>query len=295
MPARPAKSILPRFAGQNEGRSGLFAQRHNRNLIQAAGTTLALIFHQTVYNLRTEHRNALMGLLLTISQTGIFILAFMGLYLVIGLRSSPIRADFMLFIMSGIIPFMAHIQTVAGVAASPGMGSGVARHKPLNPAVLIAASALAALYRQAVTVAVILWGYHIIISPIRLENPIGCLAMFLLAWFSGACAGLVFLGLQPWAPKGAKLLTTAYQRVNMIASGKMFVANTLPGLMLPWFLWNPLFHIIDQLRGHAFINYTPQKTDPFYGLWFSLAAMMIGLLLNFAARKYESLSWSAAR
>lgn len=85
-------------------------------------------------------------------------------------------------------------------------------------------------------------------------------------------------------------MTTIFQRINMFASGKMFVANVL----LPWFAWNPLFHIIDQQRGFVFINYAPQKTDPLYALWFSLGTMMIGLLINFTTRKYESLSWGAA-
>ncbi|RJL19336.1 ABC transporter permease [Paracoccus siganidrum] len=263
-------------------------------MIQAAGTTLALIYHQTVYNLRTEHRNAVIGLLLTIAQTAVFIMAFLVIYLVIGVRSSPIRADFMLFIMSGIMLFMTHVQTVGAVSASHNLASGLTRHQPLNPAILIAAGALAVLYRQLVAILAILWGYHMLVNPVQIEDPIGCLLMLLLAWFSGACVGLVFLGIRPWTPKGSKLLTTVYQRVNMFASGKMFVANVLPNIMLPWFLWNPLFHIIDQARGFAFINYTPQKTDPLYALWFSLAALMIGLLINFTTRKYESLSWSAA-
>lgn len=272
----------------------MFSPRTNRNMVQAAGTTLGLVYHQTVYNLRTEHRNAIVGLLMTIAQTAVFIMAFMVIYVVIGVRNSPIRADFMLFIMSGIMLFMTHVQTVGAVAASHNLASGLTRHQPLNAAVLIAAAALAVLYRQILSILVILWIYHMTLNPVQLEDPVGCLVMFMLTWFFGVCVGLVFLGVRPWAPKGSKLLTTIYQRVNMLASGKMFAANMLPNLILPWFLWNPLFHIIDQTRGYAFINYTPQKTDPWYGLWFSLAALMVGLLINFTTRKYESLSWGAA-
>lgn len=280
-------------AGLPQGHSGLFGKRSNSNVIQAAGTTLALIYHQTVYNLRTEHRNAIIGLLLTIVQSTIFILAFLLIYLVIGVRTSPIRADFVLFIMSGIIMFMVHTQTAGAVSGSHSVSGGLARHQPLNAAVLIAASALTVLYRQMASALVILWGYHMLVSPVRIVSIPGCLAMFLLAWFSGACVGLVFLGIRPWWPKASKLVTTIYQRINMFASGKMFVANVIPGFMLPWFSWNPLFHVIDQTRGQAFINYTPQRTDPLYAIWFSLAALMIGLLINFSTRKYESLSWSA--
>lgn len=33
----------------------------------------------------------------------------------------------------------------------------------------------------------------------------------------------------------------------------------------------------------------------FYPLWFAIAALMVGLLINFTTRKYESISWSAAQ
>lgn len=272
----------------------LFVQRRNRNIFEAAGTTLALIYHQTVYNLRTEHRNAVVGLLMTILQTAIFMGAFLLIYLIIGVRNSPIRGDFMIYIMSGIFLYMTHVQTVGAVAGSHSLSGSLIKHDPLNPAVLIAASALTILYRQTISCFAILWLYDVLVEPVAIENPVGAFAMFLEAWFSGVCVGLVFLGLQPWAPKAAKILTTIYQRVNMFASGKMFVANVLPNFMLPWFAWNPLFHVIDQERGFLFINYSPQKTDPYYAIWFSLAALMLGLLINFSTRKHESISWSAA-
>ena len=286
-----AERMVPN-QGQDRGRAGLFSQRNNRNMVQAAGTTLTLIYHQTVYNLRTEHRNAIVGLLMTIAQTSVMMMAFMGLYLIMGVRSSPIRADFILFLMSGIMLFLTHIQTVGAVSGSHNLG-GLTRHQPLNAAIMIAAASLAVLYRQAITIMTLLGVYHLLFNPLRLEDPLGCVVMFLLSWFSGCCVGLIFLGLRPWFPKGSKLMTTMYQRINMIASGKMFVANILPNIMLPFFSWNPLFHVIDQTRGFAFINYTPQKTDPYYALWFSLVALMIGLLINFTTRKYESISWGA--
>ena len=42
----------------------MFVQRRNRNLVQAAFTTLALIYHQTVHTLRQTHANAVIGILI---------------------------------------------------------------------------------------------------------------------------------------------------------------------------------------------------------------------------------------
>ena len=272
----------------------MFVQRRNPTMFHAAFTTLSLIYFQTVYNLRNEHRNAIIGLLLTILQSLIFLMAFILIYAVMGVRNSPIRGDFILYMMSGIFIFMVHSQAAGAVAGSHSISGQLNRHKTLSPAVLIASSALAVLYRQTISSIAILWLYHTIIAPIGIDTFPGVLAMYLLGWFSGACMGLVFLGIRPWSPRGAKIVTTIYQRINMFASGKMFVGNLIPSMMLPWFTWNPLFHIIDQMRGFVFVNYDPQRSDPLYALWFALAMMMVGLLINFTTRKYESISWTMA-
>jgi ABC-type polysaccharide/polyol phosphate export permease len=86
-----------------------------------------------------------------------------------------------------------------------------------------------------------------------------------------------------------------YTRANMIASGKMFVANKLPATMIVFFDWNPLFHTIDQARGYAFINYSPHNSSSLYPLYVSLALLMVGLMGEFYTRKHASMSWGARR
>ena len=271
----------------------MFERRKTRGLTGAAFVTLALIFHQTVYNLRTSSRNPLAGLALIVAQNLMLVGFILGIYYLIGLRTSPIRGDFLLFLMSGIFIYMTHVKAVGSVATSYSLAKGLVKHEPLNAAIMIAASALAALYQQTLGCAVILLFYYLAFEQFTIYNWQGVAVIFILAWFSGCCIGVVFLGITPWAPKLAGFITTAYSRVNMFASGKMVVANSIPGFILPWFAWNPLFHLIDQGRGFMFINYSPRATNLTYPLWFSLGAVMLGLLINFSTRKYESASWGA--
>ncbi|TRW98647.1 ABC transporter [Paracoccus sp. M683] len=273
----------------------MFVQHRNRNLVEAAFNTLQLIYFQTIYVLRSEHRSPIIGLFLTIVQSSLMVGMFLLLYLVIGVRTSPIRGDFLIFIMTGIFVFVTHVQASGAVSGSGALTSGMTKHAPMNSAVLIAGAALAVLYRQMLSCVVILWLYHALVTPVVINDWVGCLAMLMLAWLSGCCVGLIFLSIRPWAPKAAGLLTTVYARLNMIASGKMFVANTLPNFMLPYFEWNPLFHIIDQTRGYAFINYVPHKTNLAYPIYFTITLAMIGLMAEFVTRRSVSASWSAGR
>ena len=273
----------------------MFAQPRPRSLPASAARTLALIYHATVRDIRKSHGNAVVALVLNIVQALIFLLAFWAFYALMGAHGAPIRGDRMLFMMSGIFLFMTHTKAMGAVLGSEGPTSAMMKHAPMTTAVSIVSGALASLYLQLLTMAVLLFFYHVGFARITIADPAGAFGMVLLAWASGIGVGMVFLGLKPWAPEVFALLGTLYQRANMIASGKMFVANTLPATMLAMFDWNPLFHCIDQARGFIFVNYTPYFSSVGYPLAATGVLIVIGMMLEFRARRSVSLSWGARR
>ena len=288
-----AKSRLP--GASRRKRPIMFVQHQNRTMWQAAGSTLLLIYHQTVYNLRKMDRSPVIGLFMVLVKALVMVGFFVLMYYVVGIKSSPIRGDFILFILSGIFMYLCHVAAVGAVSGSGGINSQLTKHGPLNSAVLICGSALAVLYQQVLSVLIILGMYHALLEPITIYHWVGCLGLLVLGWFWGCCVGLVFLGITPWWPKAAGIGTVVYQRVNMIASGKMFVGNAMPAMLLPYFEWNPLFHIIDQMRGEAFINYNPRNSSLDYVLDCVVAFLMIGLMIVFVTRNKVSISWRAGK
>ncbi len=256
---------------------------------------LEVTYHTIVRQARSGHRNAVVGMLLSIVQGLVMVCAFLVFYLVLGIRSSPIRGDMLLYIMTGIFVYLTHIKTVSAVMGAAGPTSPMMLHRPMNTIVAIVASAISALYQQLITLGVILLFYHIIITPITIHDPIAALGFMLLAWFTGCAVGMVFLALKPWFPRFTGIAKTVYIRVNMIASGKLFVVNTLPASMIAMFDWNPLFHIIDQIRGATFLHYNPQFTNADYPIYVALVLIMIGLLGEYFGRQHVSLSWFAGR
>ena len=257
--------------------------------------TLELIYHTTVREIRKSHRNALIGILLSMFQAAIFIMAFYLLSSVLGMRQAPIRGDFMLYMMTGVFLFLTHTKSMSAVFGAENSTSAMVRHAPLNTAIMICAAALGALYMQSFAMMGILLVYHLAVAPVHINDPINFAAMFLLAWYSGIGVGLVFAAIKPWLPSFATIAQTIYARANMIASGKMFVANATPGYILALFSWNPLFHIIDQARGFMFINYFPHHSNLTYPIIVSSVLIVIGLLGEFYTRKNVSISMSAGR
>jgi ABC-type polysaccharide/polyol phosphate export permease len=271
----------------------MFRARTTRSTFSIAFGMVELIYHSVVREIRKSHRSAVVGLLLIALQGAAMTLVFFAVFQLLGLRMAKIRGDFLLYLMSGIFLFMTHNKTVSAVMSAPSATSAMMQHASLNPIITICAAAIAALYQQVLSLGLILFGYHALFNPITIDQPIGALGALLLAWFSGVAVGIIFLAITPWAPRLIPILRTVYLRANMITSGKMFVANTLPGYMLAMFDWNPLFHSVDQARGFIFINYTPHFTSMTYPLYLSLSLLVIGLMLEFFTRQRASASWQA--
>jgi ABC-type polysaccharide/polyol phosphate export permease len=273
----------------------MFETVRPRSRLHSAVRLIELIYHATVRDLRQGHGNAVIALVLNILTAVIMVMAFYLMFTVLGIRGAKLRGDFLLFMMSGIFMYLTHIKALGAVLKAEGPASPMMQHAPMNTVIAISAGALGALYIQVLSMAVILFVYHAAFNPIQIYQPIPAFGMLLLAWFTGLGVGLILLAIKPWFPTFVSLFSTIYQRANMIASGKMFVVNTLPAVMVNMFDWNPLFHIIDQARGFVFNNYFPHKTSLEYPIYVGIALLMIGLMGEFYTRQYASSSWNARR
>jgi ABC-type polysaccharide/polyol phosphate export permease len=268
---------------------------YQKTWANTAFETLELVFHETIRNLRKSHGNAVFGLVMSIIQSLIMLLVMYFMFSILGLRRVAVRGDFMLYVMSGVFMFMTHVKAIGAVSGADGPTSAMMMHAPMNPIISILGAALAALYRQTLAAAVILFFYHALFNPITIDDPVGMLGMHLLSWFTGVGIGMIFLSAKPWQPELVGILSMLFQRANMIASGKMVLANNTPPSMRALFDWNPLFHTIDQGRGYIFLNYGPRYTSIDYPFYVGLVCIMIGLMAEFFTRQHASASWGKRR
>jgi ABC-type polysaccharide/polyol phosphate export permease len=267
-------------------------KRYQQSWFSLGFETLELIYHVCISKLRRTHHNAILGLLMSIIQALLMLLVMYFMMSIFGLRRVAVRGDFMLYVMSGVFMFMTHIKAIGAVANTEGPTSPMMMHAPMNPIISIMAAALASLYQQTLAAAIIMFVYHAAVSPFTIEQPVGMLGMYLLSWIVGVGIGMVFLSAKPWQPDGVGIIVTLYQRANVIASGKMVLANNLQPNRRDWFDWNPLFHTIDQGRGFIFLNYTPRYTSIDYAIYVTLVCVMIGLMAEFFTRQHASASWN---
>mgnify|MGYP000633936418 CR=1 FL=1 len=212
---------------------------------------------------------------------------FYILYEVIG-RFPVIRGDFMLYLLTGIFLYLAHIQAVKQIKGMGHNQSGMMFYAKTSTLVNILSTAIIEAYILIVSIAVILFVIYLYRGELDIYNPPGLLTPLALAWASGLGVGLLFMAFTPLAPGVIPGLYNVYRRLQMVTSGKMFVANSIPLSVLPFFAWNPLFHSIDQARGETFVNYTPMRTSIEYPIKFTIIAITLAVIVEFALRIRET-------
>lgn len=273
----------------------MFQHVKPRSKLHSAVSIVELIYHSAVRDVRKGHGNALWALASNMLTAIIFVAAFYLMFMVLGLKGAKLRGDFLLYMLSGIFLYLTHIKALSAILGADGPSSPMMQHAPMNTIISIAGSALSALYIQVMSLTLILFVYHVGFTPFEVAHPVGAFGMLLLAWFTGVAVGLVLMAIRPWFPGFVSIFKTVYQRANMIASGKLFVVNTLPTFMVSLFDWNPLFHIIDQCRGFVFGNYFPRYTNIEYPIIIGVILIVIGLMGEFYTRQFASSSWEARR
>jgi ABC-type polysaccharide/polyol phosphate export permease len=263
----------------------MFRVQTKRTHLTAALDLSELIYHSTVRAVLRGSSNAVFALIMNIVLSSVFIVALYITMKLMGWQSGALRGDFVLFLMAGVMSYMTYNKTMKAVFGAEGPTSPMMLHSPMTPAISISAAALSALYQQILTVCVVLFVYHVAFKPVEIYQPVLAFTMLLASWFFGVGTGMVLLSIKPWAPKLAPLLLMIVSRINIFASGKMMLGNTLSFTLLKFFDWNPLFHLIDQMRGALFINYMPRNSSISYALWVSTALVAIGLMGEFFSRR----------
>ncbi len=261
--------------------------------MQAAMASVDLIYHAIVKGMNDRSGGALLGIVFAMMQTMVMFVFFFLMFSLLGMKSVPIRGDFVIFLLSGISLFLIHNSAISATVGGINPLNPLLKHAPMTLLVTLVSANFSSLYIQGVSMALV-FSFTLLIRPeVTIMDPVGLVAMALLAWGSGIGVGLIFSVISPIAPKLFGLVRTLYMRLNMITSGKMFVANVIPAMYLPFFAWNPLFHTIDQARGFAFVNYFPRNTNIDYPIYFTIVCCIFGLMGNHWRRRTASASDSA--
>lgn len=225
----------------------------------------------------TSHGKASGGYIWSIAEPvgGIILLTII---FSVGFRAPPLGTNFAIFYATGIVPFMGYLELSNKVAGSIRYSQALLGY----PAVTFMDALLARIIFNAAThlfVASIIFTVIVGFMDTRTHPDIVgiSIAMAMMILFaSGVGTMNCFLfSAFPWWQSVWSIL----MRPLFLVSCIFFVFDTIPLPYRDWLWWNPLVHVVGQMRSSFYPSYRADYVSHIYVFGVSLALLVLGLTL----------------
>ncbi|WP_246032395.1 ABC transporter permease [Thalassobius vesicularis] len=194
------------------------------------------------------------------------------------IRNPPIGNSFLIFYATGFLPFSLYQNLSNAVARA----INFSRPLLMYPAVSWIDAVFARFILNSLTnilVAYLLMAGLLMVTDTRTVLDIGpIVTSFTLAMLLGLAIGTLncaLIGLYPtW-----EVIWSIATRPLFLASAIFFTFDSLPRAIQDILWWNPLVHIVGEMRSGFYPMYRAQYVDNAYVLTVSLVTLLFGLLL----------------
>jgi capsular polysaccharide transport system permease protein len=194
------------------------------------------------------------------------------------LARPPIGTNFPIFYATGMVPFLFYMALSAKVAQSVAYSKALLAY----PAVTFMDALLARMIMNAITqmlVAYLVFAAILFFQDTRTDPQAGGIALSLfMALAFGAAVGVMNCFLNeafPWWQQVWAILN----RPLFLISCVLFVYDDIPKPFADYLWFNPLVHIVGQMRRSFYPSYAGDYVSPAYVLGVSLLVYALGLAL----------------
>ncbi|SIT18243.1 ABC transporter permease [Paracoccus saliphilus] len=196
----------------------------------------------------------------------------------LGFRSPPMGTNFAIFYATGLVPFMFYMSLSGKVAQSIQYSKSLLAY----PAVTFMDALLARIFFNTVTqilVSYLIFTGIYLTQETRTDPQITGIALSLLMAFvisvgAGTLNCFLFAAF-PWWQSAWSILT----RPLFIISGIFFIFDDVPKPYQDYLWFNPLTHVVGQMRKSFYPSYIGDYVSPVYIFSVGLTLMAIGLAL----------------
>jgi capsular polysaccharide transport system permease protein len=196
----------------------------------------------------------------------------------LALRTPPLGTSFILFYASGIIPFTLFRAMSVAVAKSIGSNRGLLAYPVVTLLDAVLAKFLLTLLTQAVIAGILFTGIIQLAGVhVNLDLAAAALAMLLAALLGlgiGALNCVLFSFFPTW-----KHVWSVLTRPLLFVSGVLHTYEAAPPRFQEILWWNPLVHVIGEMRSGFYGTYDSSYVSVSYVLIVALTTFVIGAYL----------------
>lgn len=264
---------LPQRRAGSEPSSGQLREVRQHRSWSTLRTIGALVLREV----STSHGKSAGGYIWSIAEPvgGIILLT---LIFSVGFRTPPLGTNFAIFYATGVIPFMGYLELSNKVAGSIRYSHALLGY----PAVTFMDALIARILFNAAThilVAALIFSFIVTFMDTRTHPDvfgigIAMAMMILVATAVGTINCFLFSAFPWWQSVWSILM-----RPLFLVSCIFFIFDNVPLPYRDWLWWNPLVHVVGQMRASFYPSYRADYVSHVYVFGLSLALITLGLAL----------------
>lgn len=243
--------------------------------------TKAVIFALVLREFLTRFGSRRMGAFWILFEPIIHITVMMLIFTYIRQRTVP-GMDFPVFLLTGMVPFFLMRNIALNLMESINANRALFAYPNITILDTYVARVLVEFMVAATVYAILLFalgfwfGYNV-----SIEYPLEWIAALLIGILFSFGLGIFFSVITQVMPNAKTFIRMMFLPLYLI-SGVIFPIWMLPKQLLPWLLWNPYLHIIDNIRSSVFVMY-PETS----GISYSYPISVMILFLFFSLGLYR--------
>lgn len=220
----------------------------------AFAITKAVIFALVLREMQTRFGSRRMGAFWLMFEPIASIAVMMFIFTVIRARQVP-GMDFPIFLLTGIVPFMLMRNIALKLMDAVDANRALFAYRNITifdtymARILVECAIMSCVYAILLFVLGFWFGYDVSVA-------------YPLQWLGALANGVLFAtGLGVFLSIIVQVMPNAKSFIRLLfmplylISGVIFPLWIIPHKYLPWVLWNPFAHLVDNIRSAVFVNY----------------------------------------
>jgi capsular polysaccharide transport system permease protein len=256
-----------------------------RAWFDAGHTQLRVIGALVRREMRVHFGERRLGYLWAVLEPALHLFVLTTLFIYVFHRHVPIRSDFRLFFLSGLIPYFLYYRTASSMTSAVSGNRNILRLPAVKIFDVVLARGLVE-FSTELTVGVVLFAglYLFGVSEALPRDPLIAIEATLVILTFSFGVGMINIVLSAYIVNWSFIFGTFFGPLYLL-SGIFFVVEEVPPPFRDYLLYNPAAHFLIWFRMAFYSDYPHTFLDRSYVIWVAVACLTIGLVLLRATRR----------
>jgi len=253
-------------------------------IIQAIFTQARVINALVLRETKTRYGNYKIGFLWALLEPAISVTIFTVIFTAIR-NDEPSGMPLVTFMIVGFVSYSMFRDPWTKMQSSISQSRHLLTFPQVTTYDVILAKGLLDIIVTLFVMGLLLFIAYILGFEVRVERPLGVLAVLGLLAIGSLGMGFFFASLEPMIPSIKQLSSTILGRPMYFGSGLFFTAESVPEPFLKYLLYNPILHMIELVRSEFHHGFETQHGSWLYASSWSVGLLALGLVTHQALRK----------